>query len=266
VSAPLFDSHCHLDFESFGADLDAVLARAAAAGVTRIASIGSGRDVESAHGALRVARAHPGTIVATAGIHPHDARVVTPEVLDEIGRIAREPEVVAVGEIGLDYHYDHSPRETQREVFRQFIALARALRKPIIVHTREAPADTLAVLREESARDVGGVIHCFSEDPAFARDALDLGFVSSFSGIVTFKNATAVREAARTQPLDAILVETDAPFLAPVPYRGKRNEPAWVAHTAAEIARLRGMPEDELCARTTENACKLYGIPLPPAP
>ncbi len=263
MTVPLFDSHCHLDFETFGGELDALLERARAAGVARIATIGSGRDIASAEGAIRVARDHAGWIVPTVGVHPHDARVATEEVLAVIRRLAGEPEVVAVGEIGLDYHYDHSPRDVQQDAFRRFIALARDAGKPIIVHTREAAADTLAILREERASDVGGVIHCFSEDAAFARDALDLGFVSSFSGIVTFKNATAVRDAAVRQPLDALLVETDAPFLAPVPNRGKRNEPAWVAHTAAEIARLRGMPEDELRAATTRNACRLYRMPFP---
>ena len=257
---PLFDSHCHLDFDSFREDFDAVVERARAAGVTRIATIGSGRDVSSATGALEVARRLAPFAVATVAVHPHDAKIVTDEVIDTLRELARDPLVVAIGETGLDYHYDHSPRDAQADAFRRFIALARELDKPIVVHTRNAREDTLRILREENARDVGGIIHCFSEDAAFARNALELGFVASFSGIVTFKNATAIRDAAAKQPLEAILVETDAPYLAPVPYRGKRNEPAHVAHTAAEIARLRNCDEAEVREATTRNAERVYRL------
>lgn len=260
MSAPLFDSHCHLDFESFRDDFEAVVERARAAGVVKIATIGSGRDVASATGALEVARKLAPFAVATVAVHPHDARIVDDAVYEAIRELARDPLVVAVGETGLDYHYDHSPRDAQASAFRRFIALGRELRKPIVVHTRNAREDTLRILREENARDVGGIIHCFSEDAEFAREALDLGFVASFSGIVTFKNATAIRDAAARQPLDAILVETDAPYLAPVPFRGKRNEPAYVAHTAAEIARLRNADVDEIRAATTANAERVYKL------
>jgi TatD DNase family protein len=264
VLPPLFDTHCHLDFETFADDFDAVIARARAAGVERICTIGAGRDTRSARAALDVARAHSDWVCATVGVHPHDAHMVTDAVVDELERLAADPLVVAVGEVGLDYHYDFSPRERQRDVFRRFIAVARRVGKPLTVHTREAPEDTLAILREEGARDVGGIIHCFSEDAAFARAALELGFVASFSGIVTFKSATPVREAARSQPPDAILIETDAPFLAPVPHRGKRNEPAWVAHTAQVLADLRGEDVAEVRRRPTANACRVLGVAPPP--
>lgn len=256
----LFDTHCHLDFETFGNDFDAIVARAKAAGVTRIATIGSGRDVASASAAVDIARRMNPFVVATVAVHPHDARVVDDTVFDDLRALCRDPLVVAVGETGLDYHYDHSPRDVQQRVFRQFIALAKELKKPIIVHTREAADDTLQVLREERASDVGGIIHCFSENALFAKQALDLGFVSSFSGIVTFKNAQDIQDAARKQPLDAILLETDAPFLAPIPFRGKRNEPSYVAHTCAFVAKLRNMEDAELRARSYENAMRVFQL------
>ena len=177
----------------------------------------------------------------------------------ELRTLAQAPEVVAVGEIGLDYHYDHSPREVQRDVFARLIALGRELRKPIVVHTREAAEDTLAILEREGARDVGGIIHCFSEDRPFAARALDLGFDVSFSGIVTFKNARAVQDVAVWAPLDRILVETDSPYLAPIPMRGKRCEPAMVSHTARRVAELRGVAVDEVADATTKNAQRRFG-------
>lgn len=213
----------------------------------------------------RVARAHADWVVATVGVHPHDAKSADAALLAAIEDTARDPLIVAVGEMGLDFHYDSSPRDTQREVFRQQVAIARSLKKPIVVHTRDAAEDTLEILRDERAKDVGGIIHCFSEDAAFARAALDLGFVSSFSGIVTFKNATGVRDAATHQPLDALLVETDAPYLAPVPKRGKRNEPSYVAHTTCQVASLRGADPEEIAHASTENACRIFGIPVPAA-
>ena len=260
---PLCDSHCHLDFESYGEDLEDVLSRARAAGVARLVTIGAGREVSSAESAVRIARANAGWISATVGVHPHDVQLANEEIFDALDRLAADPLVVGIGETGLDYHYEHAPRVLQAEAFRRFIAMARAHKKPIIVHTRQAAADTLAILREERASDVGGVIHCFSEDAVFAKAALDLGFVSSFSGIVTFKKADAIRQAAKEQPLDAILIETDAPFLAPVPYRGKRNEPAYVARVAEEIAALRGMDVGLVRRETTRNSCRLFGLALP---
>ncbi|MDM7914656.1 MAG: TatD family hydrolase, partial [Candidatus Eisenbacteria bacterium] len=208
---------------------------------------------------IRDSEAHPDRVTCAIGVHPHDAKNLDDAFFEALATTVADPRVKLVGEIGLDYHYDNSPREAQKEAFRRQIALARAVKKPIVVHTREAREDTLAVLREENARDVGGILHCFSEDPAFAKAALDLGFVASFSGIATFKSAGDVREAARLQPLDALLVETDAPYLAPIPFRGKRNEPAYVLHTAREIAALRGIPVEELAEAAWNNSLRLFG-------
>jgi TatD DNase family protein len=256
----LFDTHCHLDDPRLGADLDGVLARAKEAGVRAMTTIGCARSVETIRSALDVAQRHPGLLYATAGVHPHDAAAYDDAVEAALLETARDPQVVAVGELGLDYYYDHSPREAQQAVFRRQIAVAKAVGKPLVVHTRDAAEDTLRILREESARDVGGIIHCFSEGPEFARAALELGFVASFSGIVTFKSAAAVREAARLQPLDALLVETDAPYLAPVPHRGKRNEPAFVAHTARAVADLRGMSYEALLEATWANSLRVFRL------
>lgn len=254
----LFDTHCHLDARYFPEDAAEALRRARSAGVSRFACIGVG-GLDAAEGAVALARSEP-DVVAAVGVHPHDAAGADPAVVEAIARLARAPEVVAVGEIGLDYHYDHSPRQVQQEVFRRFIALARELGKPIVVHTRSAPADTLTILREEAARDVGGIIHCFSEDRPFAARALDLGFDLSFSGIVTFKNAHAVQDVAAWAPADRVLVETDSPYLAPQPLRGKRCEPAFIVHTARRLAELRGIAFEDLCRTTTANALRRFRL------
>ncbi len=265
MTAPLFDTHTHLDHARLHDDLDSVLARAREAGVWRMATIGCARELATVESALTIARAHADWIVTTIGVHPHDADAVAsqPSLFESVERIAADPQVVAVGEMGLDYYYDHSPRQQQQEVFRRQIALARQVRKPIVVHTRDAADDTLRILREENARDVGGIIHCFSEGPDFAAAALDLGFVSSFSGIVTFKSASAIQAAAKAQPADALLVETDAPYLAPIPMRGRRNEPSFVAHTAEFVAALRGEDPEDLRWMTTLNACRVFGLTPP---
>ena len=259
----LFDTHCHLDDPRLHDELDDVLERAKSAGVRRIATIGCARDVESLKSAIEIASKHPEWISATVGVHPHDAKHLDDELCDAIAEAGTDPSVVAIGETGLDYHYDHSPHEAQLDAFRKQVAIAKALRKPLVIHTRSAPKETLRVLREERAGDVGGIIHCFSEDAPFAAAALDLGFVSSFSGIVTFKKAVEVQEAARRQPADALLVETDAPYLAPIPRRGKRNEPAYVAHTARHIAELRGEDPDALAEITYQNAMRIFGLREP---
>ncbi len=258
----LFDTHCHLDDLRLAPEREALLARASEHGVRRMATIGCVRSLENVRSALDIAEAHPDRVVCAIGVHPHDAASVDDALFGALSEVVRDPRVVAVGEIGLDYHYDHSPRETQQEVFRRQIALAREVRKPIVVHTRTAPEETLRILREENARDVGGILHCFSEDAPFARACLDLGFVASFSGITTFRTATAIQEAARAQPIDAILVETDAPYLAPLPLRGKRNEPAFVSHTARFIAELRGMSYESFCEATYRNSHRVFGLPL----
>jgi TatD DNase family protein len=225
--------------------------------------IGVGNDLAPARAAVALAKRLPDRVGASVGIHPHDAVSRDDAALAEHTALAADPAVVAVGEIGLDYHYDHSPRDVQRRTFARLVALAREVKKPIVVHTREAAEDTLALLASEGARDVGGVIHCFSEDRPFAERALDLGFDLSFSGIVTFKNATSVHEVAAWAPLDRVLVETDSPYLAPVPMRGKPCEPAFVAHTARRVAELRGIPLEELAAATTINAERRFRREFP---
>jgi TatD DNase family protein len=258
----LVDTHCHLDPSYFAEGADAVMARARAAGVGAFISIGVGRDLDPARRAVELAAAHA-DVWATVGVHPHDAGGLDEAGFAELSLLARGERVVAVGEIGLDYHYLRSPKEEQQAVFRRFVALARATHKPIVVHTREAAADTLAILDEEGAREVGGVIHCFSEDRAFASRALDLGFDLSFSGIVTFKTALAIKDVAAWAPGDRILVETDSPYLAPVPFRGKKCEPAHVVYTARHVAELRGEDFDALAERTTANARRRFGLGQP---
>lgn len=215
--------------------------------------IGVDRDLGSARAAIELAKRRE-DVRATAGVHPHDATVLDEAMLEELDTLVAQPEVVAVGEIGLDYHYMHSPKDVQGEVFRKLIGLAKKHSKPIVIHTREAPKDTLAILEEEGAREVGGIIHCFSEDRAFAERALDLDFDLSFSGIVTFKSARAIQEVAAWAPADRVLVETDSPYLAPAPMRGKRCEPAHVVLTARRVAELRGETFEDLAERSGENA------------
>jgi TatD DNase family protein len=253
----LVDSHCHLDSQYFPDGPDEALSRAEASGVQGFVVVGVGQDLAPARAAVALAGRRSRTFAAV-GIHPHDAVTHSPLVHAELAKLATDAGVVAVGEIGLDYHYDHSPREVQRRVFAELIGLAREVQKPIVVHTREAPADTLAILESEGAREVGGVIHCFSEDKAFAARALDLGFYVSFSGIVTFKKSLPVQEVAAWAPLDRILVETDSPYLAPVPYRGKPCEPAYIVHTAKRVAELRGLSAQALAVATTGNAERLF--------
>jgi TatD DNase family protein len=254
----LIDAHCHLDASYFPEGPDAVMQRAAAAGVAGFVVVGVGKDLEPARNAVGLAKRAPDRVVACVGIHPHDATSWNDKAHEELRSLASQPEVAAVGEIGLDYHYDHSPRDVQRDVFARLIGLARDVRKPIVVHTREAAADTLSILASEGAREVGGIIHCFSEDRPFAERAFDLGFDVSLSGIVTFKSAVAVQEVAAWAPAERILVETDSPYLAPVPLRGKQCEPAYVVHTARRVAELRGVPVEELAETTRANTEKRF--------
>jgi TatD DNase family protein len=257
----LFDTHCHLDAGSFPEGADAVIDRARAAGVGQFACIGVG-SLEHARFALALAERRD-DVVATAGVHPHDAASYDDAYERELEAFGASPRVVALGEMGLDYHYDHSPRDVQAAVFRRQIALARRLGKPIVIHTRSAAEDTLAILDEAGARDAGGIIHCFSEDVSFARRALDLGFYLSFSGIVTFKRAESVHEAAKFAPLERVLLETDAPYLAPVPLRGKKCEPAHVTHTARRVSELRGEPLERVVEATTANAFRVFRLKPP---
>ena len=253
----LVDAHCHL-IGSYPdpMDLEAALGRARRAGVTGFIAVGT--DLADSSLVLGLARSHP-DIRASLGVHPHEARTWDERTPEALAALVRDPAVRFVGETGLDWHYDLSPRPVQEAVFRAQIRLAREAAKPLMIHTRQAPAETLRLLREEGADAVGGVIHCFSEDRAFAREALDLGFHLSFSGIVTFKKATAIQEVAAWAPEDRILVETDAPYLAPVPFRGKPNEPAFVTHVAAKVAELRGLTVEALARITTRNLEALCG-------
>jgi TatD DNase family protein len=255
----VIDTHCHLDAADFEPDRAEVLARARAAGVTVMVCVGSGRDLGAAREAIRLAGIER-DIFATVGVHPHDVAGMAPSDWDELARLARAPKVVGVGETGVDYYYNHSPPEAQRDAYRRFIALAREVDRPVISHVRDAHADAAAILASEGAAAVGGVIHCFSGGIAEARLYLDLGQYLSFSGILTFKNAGPVRDAAAFAPLDRLLIETDAPYLAPVPHRGKRNEPAFVARTAETLAGLRGIPCDDAVRATSENARRLFRL------
>ncbi|MFO0678800.1 MAG: TatD family hydrolase [Polyangiaceae bacterium] len=247
------DSHCHLDAQYFPEGHATALERARAVGVSGFVVVGVGRDLGTARAAVALASADPAHVAAVVGVHPHDATSLDDAAFADLSALAADPNVVAVGETGLDYHYDHSPRDVQKTAFARQIAIAKALGKPLVIHTRNAPEDTLAILHAEGACDVGGVIHCFSEDRAFATRALDLGFDLSFSGIVTFKTATAIQDVAAWAPADRILVETDSPYLAPVPVRGKPCEPAFVVHTAKRVAELRGITLDELAEITHAN-------------
>jgi TatD DNase family protein len=246
----LTDSHCHLDDPKYAVDLEAVLARAADAGVTRMLSIGTGDGPPELDRAVRLADQYP-QIYATIGVHPHDAAKVTPQSLDDLRALAKHTKVLAIGEIGLDYHYNFSPREAQRDVFIEQLKLADATHLPIVIHTREAWDDTLTILRQYWKGE--GIMHCFTGDAAQAREALDLNFHLAFGGVLTFKTAGNIREAARITPDDRLLIETDAPYLAPIPWRGKRNEPSFMAETARKLAEVRGVTVERIAAITTAN-------------
>jgi TatD DNase family protein len=253
----LFDTHAHLHFPDFDADRDAMLARARAAGVRRMLTVGT--DLATSRAALALAAREP-DVWATVGVHPHDAGETDERALAEVERLATEPRVVAVGEIGLDFFRNLSPRPAQEMVFRRFLAVARRVGKPAVVHCRDAHAETLAILDDERVRDAGGIMHCFSGDVAVARRCLDLGLVISLAGPVTYPNARALPDVARFVPADRLVLETDCPFLPPQGHRGQRNEPAYLAVTAARVAELRGEPLDVLAQRSSDNARRLLRI------
>ncbi len=253
-----FDTHAHLHFPEFAADLSAVLDRAREAGVRFILTIGT--DVEDSRAAVALAEVHP-DIYAAVGIHPHDAAGADEAALEELERLARaSPKVVAIGEVGLDYYRNLSPREAQVRAFERQLDLARRLAKPALIHCREAHAEALEILRRARVREVGGIMHCFSGSPDVARQCLELGLLISLAGPVTYPNARTLPEVATVVPLDRLVVETDCPFLPPQPYRGKRNEPAYLPITASRVAQLKGRPVEELGAVMTRNAAALFGI------
>jgi len=251
----LVDSHCHLDFPELQADFAAILARMRAEGVTHALTIST--TLETFPAVRDVARSSP-NVWCSAGVHPDERRDGREVTLDELVAMAADPKVVAIGETGLDYFRVEGDTEWQRERFRTHIRAAKACAKPLVIHTRESAADTLRIMQEEGAGEVGGVMHCFTEPWEVARAAIDLGFHISFSGIVTFKNAAVVKDCASRVPLERMLVETDSPYLAPVPHRGKVNQPAFVRHVAEEIARLRAVDFETIAARTTENFFALF--------
>jgi len=256
----LFDSHAHVDGPEFDADRDDVLARARAAGVARIAVIGAVGEPASAERAVALAERDP-EIWATVATHPHDVAKMTPAWWDVHERLARHPRVVAIGETGLDYYYDHSPRDQQAAAFRRFIELARAVNKPVVCHIRDAHDDARAILRDTRAAELGCVIHCFTGTPDDARAYAEMGCYVSFSGIVTYKSAQPLRDSVPLVPRDRLLIETDCPYLSPEPVRGRRrNEPAHLVHTAAVVARCAGLEPAPLAALTYENACRIYGL------
>ena len=256
----MLDSHCHVYPTTYGDEVDEVLARARAAGVSPMVVIGAGGSMDLCRAALEVAERHE-DVYATAGIHPHEASAWTPDLAVELAAICEHPKVVAVGEMGLDYHYDYSPREVQNATFRAQVEVARAVGKPIVIHNRESDEDCIRVFTEARLEEVGGVVHCFTSSWALAKAALDRGFYIGFTGIVSFKNAEGVRDVLRKTPRDRIVIETDSPYLAPIPHRGRKNEPAFVRHVGEAVARALDLSVEEVDAMTTANAKRLYRLP-----
>jgi TatD DNase family protein len=249
----LVDSHAHVDLSNFDGDRDAMLARAQAAGIGTLLAIGNGPEVERLGAALPYAEQHD-WIYASIGIHPHEARHATDAHYEELDRLARHPRAIAWGEIGLDYYYDHSPREVQVQVFRRQLEQARSAQLPIVIHCREAWSDCLKILEEDwRSSGLGGIFHCYTGTIEEARQGMDIGFLISFAGNVSYPKTQNLRDVAREIPLDRLLIETDSPFLAPLPYRGKRNEPAYVAEVARTIANVRNLPAEEVARATAEN-------------
>jgi len=270
------DSHCHIDGPEYDADREVVIASAREAGVTTMLNVGTGDPYSGAfERAVALAEKHE-AIYCAIGVHPHDAKLFDVDAEQRLINLAKHSaRVIAWGEIGLDYHYDHSPRDRQREVFRQQLRIARSLSLPVVIHSREANDDTISILREElsdtsvsppghaqdeRATSRAGVLHCFGGSSEMAQQALDLGFYISFAGNLTFKKATELQDIARVLPLERLLVETDCPYLTPVPFRGKRNEPARVVETAKYLAALKGVAAEEVGRVTTENFARLFGV------
>jgi TatD DNase family protein len=254
-----FDTHAHLDISPLREAEHDVVARARAAGVGHLVTVGI--DAASSARAIEIAHRHEG-VYAAVGVHPHDAATLTPEALVDLERLASCDKVVAIGETGLDYYRDRCPRDVQRAAFREQIRLARRCRLPVIVHDREAHADVLAILREEGAAEAGGILHCFSGHLAMAREVVDMGFLVSIPGTVTYKSAETLADVVRGLPLERLLIETDCPYLAPVPHRGKPNEPSYVPLVAARIAELKGVTVEDVGRVTTLNARRLFRLPV----
>jgi TatD DNase family protein len=259
----LIDSHAHIDFPQFAEDRDAMLERARAAGVATLLAIGSGPGPEKLDAAIPFAEQHD-WIYATVGTHPHEAKDLTPSHLEQLAKLAQHPRVIAYGEIGLDYFYDHSPRETQQHVFREQMELALTAKLPLIIHCRDAWADCLNMLEENwKPTGLGGILHCFTSTLEDAKRGLDMGFLISFAGNSTYPKAQNLREVAKALPLSNILIETDSPFLAPQGYRGKRNEPAYVVEVAKAIASVRNLAADDVATATAENFRRFFKLTTP---
>jgi TatD DNase family protein len=268
----LVDSHAHLDSPRYDADREELLQRAWQQGVRTVLSIGIGEGPDTMQQALELSRSYAGKpgiprVLATAGIHPHEAQLADPAALAKLDELLADPDVLAVGEIGLDYYYDHSPRPQQKQAFAQQMEVAAAKRRPIIIHCRpsegssDAWDDTLEMIETAWVRtNLGGILHCFTGEWEHARRALDCGFLISFAGNITFPRAENIREVAAKVPLDRMLIETDAPFLAPLPYRGKRNEPAWVGRVADKVAEVRGITSEQVASSTANNFFRFFGV------
>lgn len=251
------DSHVHLTDRKFARDLPQVLKRAEEAGVVHMVDIAY--SLGSSYKVVELAKKHP-NIHAVVGIHPHDAKRCSEEAIEELEVLAKEPEVVAVGEMGLDYFRDLSPRDKQQQAFRDQLALAKRVGKPVVIHDRDAHGPVMDILKQEKVDEVGGVLHCFSGSWEMAREVMKLGMYISIAGPVSFHNARRLKDIARLVPLDFLMIETDCPYLTPEPYRGQRNEPAYVVRVAETIAEVKGLPLEEVAAATTANAKKLFGI------
>lgn len=254
----LIDTHCHLDFKDFDEDRDDVLKRASAEGVRYIINIGS--SPEGSKRSLALADKYDG-VFASLGVHPHDASLVDDTLISEFRRMAGHKKVVAIGEVGLDYYKNGSPRDIQKSAFRNFVRLSAELGLPLVIHNREAGHDTLSILKEEIGRSVRGVMHCFSGDLEFLGQCIELGLLVSFTCNVTFKNAKNLRAALAETPLDKFFLETDAPFLAPQPFRGRRNEPSYLKYLLLETAKIKNIHREDIEKATTENAVKFFGLP-----
>lgn len=256
----LFDTHCHLNPRYLKEDVQNIVERARAAGVTQMTVIGCGPTIEETRESVAIAERFEG-VFATIGLHPHESSAWTKSMAQELETLADHPKVVAIGECGLDYHYDHSPRNAQRAAFKAQLELADRVNLPVVIHNRSSDEDCIEILKTHyKNHQARGVIHCFSSSQELADCALNLGFHLGFTGIITFNNGENVREVLRKTPLDRIVVETDAPFLAPIPYRGKTNEPAYVQHVAQKIAEVHGMSFEDVAKQTTANARALYGV------
>lgn len=255
--ATLFDTHSHLNDPQFAGEIDGLIQRAREAGVTQV--VIPGYNPDACQRGVEIAGQHEG-LYAAVGYHPTDVRGLTDQDYERLARWLELDHVVAIGEIGLDYHWDTTTREEQDQAFRRQIRLAKEWDVPIIIHDREAHGDIVRILQEEDAGEVGGIMHCFSGSWEMAKECMNMNFMISFGGPVTFKNAKRPQEVAKQVPLDYLLIETDAPYLTPVPYRGKRNEPAYVVHVAEKIAELRGMDFDEICTITCSNAQRVFRI------